>query len=121
LSSVTYYFDDDISSKRVVRGLIGAEIQVLTADAAGMRGRADGEHLAFAADAGRVLCTANQADFMRLHWQYIELDNHHAGIVIITQQAYSIGEQIERLVRLARLVTAEQMRDRIEFIARWGE
>jgi hypothetical protein len=42
-----------------------------------------------------------------------------AGIILAVQQRYSVGEQMRRLLRLIDTLTAEEMRDRIEFLSAW--
>jgi hypothetical protein len=54
------YFDDDVESRALARGLMERGFDVLRATDAGMRGQPDAEHLAFATSAGRVLYTANR-------------------------------------------------------------
>jgi hypothetical protein len=41
----------------------------------------------------------------------------HAGIILAAQQRYSVGEQMRRLLRLISALTAEEMRNRIEFLS----
>jgi hypothetical protein len=80
----------------------------------------DGEHLAFAAAQDRVLFTANQGDFCRLHASYMTEGRSHAGIIVLPQQRYDVGEQVRRLRRLLEAHTQESMRDRLEFLSAWG-
>ena len=61
------YMDEDFMRAALARGLRARGIDVLTAQEAGMIERSDPDHLAFAAGAGRVLCTFNVGDFWRLH------------------------------------------------------
>jgi hypothetical protein len=42
------------------------------------------------------------------------------GIIVAPQQRYSVGEELRRLMRLIGGVTAEEMRERIEFLSGWG-
>ena len=44
----------------------------------------------------------------------------HAGIILAVQQRYSVGEQMRRLLRLTSTLTAEEMRNRVEFLSSWG-
>ena len=44
----------------------------------------------------------------------------HAGIVLAPQQRYSGGEELRRLMRLISTVSAEEMRNRIEFLSAWS-
>ena len=52
----------------------------------------------------------------RLHREYLEKGNSHAGIIVIPEQRYSIGEKIRRLAALVHSATAESMKDYIEFL-----
>ncbi len=115
------YFDDDSESVRVSRALAALGFDVLRATNAGMRGKSDAAHLEFAADAGRALVTGNRGDFLRLHGQYLHAKREHAGIIIILQQHYSIGEQIRRLQRLLEAKSAAEMRNWVEFLSDWGD
>jgi hypothetical protein len=103
-----------------VRALRALQVDVLTAHEAGMNEQPDEEHLAYAAAHGRVLFTANQGDFCRLHASYLTHGESHAGIIVVSQQRYSVGEQVRRLRRLLAAHSDETMRDRIEFLSAWG-
>ncbi|MDQ3755241.1 MAG: hypothetical protein M3371_10980 [Acidobacteriota bacterium] len=85
-----------------------------------MRGRDDDQHLDYATAQGRVLYSFNVGDFSALHAAYLTEGKTHAGIILAPQQRYGIGEQMRRLLRLVRTVSAEEMRDRIEFLSVWG-
>jgi uncharacterized protein (DUF433 family) len=43
----------------------------------------------------------------------------HSGMVLIRQQTLGIGEKLRRLIRLASVRSAEDMRNRIEFLSGW--
>jgi hypothetical protein len=92
---------------------------VTTALEAGMLGRDDDEHLAFAAARGRVLFSHNIGDYYRLHTEWLAAGTPHAGIVLARQQRYSVGELARRLLRLSAARTPEQMRNQIEFLSAW--
>ena len=49
----------------------------------------------------------------------IEEGKMHAGIIIILQQRYGIGEQIRKLLRLIAAKSAEDMQNNIEFLSSW--
>lgn len=44
----------------------------------------------------------------------------HAGIIVARQQQHSVGEELRRLMRLISSRTAEQMRNRVEFLSSWS-
>lgn len=80
--SLTFYFDDNMGSRAVVAALVAAGINVVTADSSGNRSKSDAEHLAFAAEHGYTLISADCGDFSKLHWQWIGSGASHGGIVI---------------------------------------
>jgi len=43
----------------------------------------------------------------------------HAGVVLAQQQRYAVGEQMRRLLALMASQTAEEMRNRVEFLSAW--
>ena len=57
---------------------------------------------------------------IRLYSNLMRAGQSHAGIILAVQQRYSVGEQMRRLLRLISSVTAEEMRNRIEFLSTWG-
>ena len=105
--------------QHVVRALRVRGIDVLTAREAQMDGSADSDHLAFAASQGRVLCTFNIGDFAALHAAYLTEGRQHAGILLVQQQRYTIGELIRRLLRFASALSANEMVDRAEYLSTW--
>jgi len=48
------------------------------------------------------------------------LEREHAGIVLGTQQRYSVGERMRKLLRLRAERTAEDMQNRVVFLASVG-
>ena len=59
--------------------------------------RSDEARLTFAAEAGRTIYTFNARDFARLHREFLESRREPAGIAIIPEQRYAIGEKIRQL------------------------
>lgn len=119
--SLSLYFDDDSGRRRLVSALRNAGIDAVSSRETGSFGIADHEHLAFATQLGRVICTSNIGDFLYLHRQWLSQDRHHAGIILITQQRFSLGEQLRRFGFLNKLFEMDDIADRFEFISDWGE
>lgn len=117
--ALAYYFDDDSTDDAVVRGLKGLGIDAVTSDECNNRGLRDDAHLEFAATVGRVLVTANIRDYMAIHSAWWEAQRIHAGIVLVRQQRWNVGERVRRLARMAREVSPAEMRGRVEFLSRW--
>ncbi len=85
-----------------------------------MNGKSDEEQLAFAAEQGLVLYTANSRDFVRLHFPYLEAGTGHAGIIFQAGRPWSIGEQARRITRIWESRSAEDMRNNVESVNQWG-
>ena len=117
---IRLYLDEDAQRGVVIRALRARGVDVLTVDEAGMRGRSDSEHLNYATAQGRVLYSFNMGDFDALHAAYLSEGKSHTGIILAPQQRYGIGEQMRRLLRLIHTISAEEMRDRLEFLSAWG-
>jgi hypothetical protein len=111
------YLDEDSMDQRLVRALRARGMNVETALDAGMVAQPDVEHLRYAAVSGWVLHSFNVADFYELHGQFMDEGRDHAGIVLGTQQRYSVGDRMRRLLRLRAERTAEQMTNRVVFLA----
>ena len=120
MSLVRLYIDEDSMSRAFVRALRSRNVNVLTALEAGMIERADLEHLVFATKHTRVLYTFNVKDFFDLHTTLIQQNRSHAGLILVRQQNYSIGEQTRRVLKLIVTTSAEEMVNRVEFLSSWG-
>lgn len=116
---IRLFLDEDSMSKALAHNLRLRSIDVTTVAEEGREGLSDPEQLEFAASQGRVICTGNVGDFFQLHTAYLTNGLNHAGIIIIQQQGFSIGEQIRRLLRLIKSKSAESMQDNIEFLGNW--
>jgi len=114
--TIRLYLDDDCSAKALVKALIEHGVDVVTTLKARMAGRDDEEHLAYAAEQGRVLYSFNRRDFCRLHQDWLASGKSHSGI-ILSFQDYDIGEQQRRLLELIALKTAEDMVNQIVFFS----
>jgi hypothetical protein len=121
MSQVRLYLDEDVMRMALVFGLRSRNVDVLTAAEAEMINRDDQDHLAAAATSGRVLYSFNMADYCVLHQTWSAGDRFHAGIVVAQQQRYSAGEELRRLMRLISTISAEEMRNRIEFLSSWPD
>ena len=116
---IRLYIDEDSMSRSVIAGLRARDIDVTSVLGEGREGWDDVDQLEFAKAQERVICTSNVGDYCRLHTEYLREGKKHAGIIIIPQQRYGIGEQIRRLLRLIAAKSAEDMQNNIEFLSSW--
>lgn len=87
-----------------------------------MNGSSDSEQLTHAIRRRRVIYTSNARDFFALHADLLESGGNHPGMIIWPRsRGYSIGEQARRILRVWNSLSAPQMQNRVEFLARWGE
>ena len=116
MSRIQLYVDEDAAEHAVVEGLRKRGVDVLTVVEAGMTSATDLEQFAFATAHERTIYTLNVSDFCQIHADSLAAGNDHGGIIVIPRQRYSIGEKIRRLVALIDSVSAEEMRNRLEFL-----
>jgi hypothetical protein len=114
---IRLYLDEDAQRGGLVRALRLRGVDAPTTNEAGAGEYNDAAQLAYATSQGRVLYSFNIRDFRAIHTAHIAEGKTHAGIILAPQQRYSVGEQMRRLLRLIHTVTAEEMRDRIEFLS----
>jgi predicted nuclease of predicted toxin-antitoxin system len=116
MSRIRLYIDEDAAERAVVEGLRRGGVDAITVLEAGRAKDTDEEQLAFAANEARVVYTFNVDHFSRLHRDFLSSGREHAGIVVIPRQRYSTGEKIRRLLSLVDDVTAEEMKNRLEYL-----
>lgn len=78
-------------STGLVSGLRARDVDVLTAEEAQMRGRADEAHFRYAVAQERVLHSFNRRDFARIHRDWTTLGRPHNGIVLLTNRRAGYG------------------------------
>jgi hypothetical protein len=120
MSRIRLYLDEDAMRRSLVFGLRARNIDVATALDAEMINRSDEDQLLKAASSGRALYTYNAADYCLLHQKWATEGRAHAGIIISAQQRYVATEELRRLMRLVSGISAEHMRNRLEFLSSWS-
>lgn len=117
---IRLYLDEDAMDRDLIRALEARGVDAESVLESEMVGYSDLEQLEYAASHGRVLYTCNVGDFHQLHWEYMNTQRTHSGIILVPQQRYSVGEQLRRVLALVSSLSAEQMKDRLEFLSSWG-
>jgi hypothetical protein len=114
------YFDEDSVNRALIRALLARGMDVTNAVDAGHAGSPDRVRLEHATTDGRVLFTYNVGDFFALHTQFRQEGRSRAGLILAVQQRYTVGEQLRRILRMNRARSADDMRDRVEFLGSWS-
>jgi predicted nuclease of predicted toxin-antitoxin system len=92
------YIDEDMSAL-VATLLRSRGLDVTTVPEQATLGKTDYQQLEFATSLGRCILTHNRVDFERLHFQYMEEDKQHFGIIVVPQKnAYEIAQRVGILV-----------------------
>ena len=107
---IKFYMDEHVPTAVTVGLRLLREVAVLTAQETGLLAASDEDHLALAADEGRVLFTQD-TDFLRLHAEGIS----HAGIAYVRQQT-SIGYIVRGLMLIYQVLDPEDMQQHVEFL-----
>jgi hypothetical protein len=116
MSAVRLYVDEDAEQRALVSGLRARGVDVVTAWETNMVGRSDEQQLEYAIEQQRTIYTLNVGDFSRLHQEHLAAGREHFGIIVIPGQRYAVGEKTRRLAAVVEAKTAEEMRNRIEFL-----
>jgi len=119
MSNIRLYFDEDIMEKALVQALRVPDIDVMTVGETGKVGESDESQLIWATVQGRVLYSSNIGDFCRLHNDFIAEGRSPAGIILISQQRYSLGVKLQGILRLVGNKSAEDMVNQLEFFSKY--
>ena len=121
MSQIRLYIDEDSGDTGLVRSLQNQAIDVVTVLSTNRRGYSDEAQLIWATEQGRVLYSSNIRDFYRLHTNFLLEYRLHAGIILVQQQRYSVGEIARAILRLMNAKSAEDMHNEVEFLSDWIE
>ena len=116
MSNPRFFTDEDVF------GAVSAQLRVKGYDAvstpeAGRCGADDESQLRWASREGRVLISFNVSDFARLHHEWMNQGQHHAGVVVSSRR--SIGDMLRRLINLGQNLSSEDLKDRLEYLSNW--
>ncbi|MEN9222283.1 MAG: DUF5615 family PIN-like protein [Thermostichus sp. BF3_bins_97] len=111
------YIDEDSMSQSLVTALRQQQVDVVTAKDVDQLACSDNEQLAWATQEGRVLYSSNIADFCRLHSQWLQAGKHHAGLILVKQQQYSVGELLKGILLIQELYSPEDVQDQFIFLS----
>jgi hypothetical protein len=120
MTQICLYLDEDAGSRSLAREFRARGINVATAASEGMLGESDETQVEFAKAQGRIIYTFNVGDFYKIHADYIEQGKTHAGMILVHQKRFSLGEQIRRTLTLLAKLSAEDMQTRVEFLSAWN-
>ena len=110
------YLDEDVAVQ-LATALRQRGIDALTTRDAGMAHASDTQQVAFAASQRRAILTHNKRDFILIHRTYVEQGDEHSGIIVADHD--TLGPLVRRVSKLWFTVSAERMKNRLEFLGSW--
>jgi Domain of unknown function (DUF5615) len=111
---LAFYMDHQFRAS-VTRGLRQRGVDVLTAFEDGRHEIDDESLLARATTFGRQLVTHDKG-FLRIGARWQKIPREFSGIVFAAQDQLDIGRTIDYLECVSRILSADEMRNRIEYI-----
>ena len=117
MSQIRIYIDEDSMKQVLVTALRNAEVDIITPLDVSRTGYSDEEQLKWATGEGRILYSANIADFCRIHSFLMAQGESHAGIVLVQQQRYSVGDLLRGILNLMDVISAEEMMNQVVFLS----
>jgi len=114
---IKLYLDEDTINRRLIKALRSRDINVLTAQEAGLIGVSDQEHLEYASSIGHAILTFNTRDFVKLHTECVAAERHHAGVIVSDQ--VHVGVILRRLLKLFNARSAADMQSWLEYLSNW--
>lgn len=111
---LAFYMDHQFRAA-VTRGLLRRGVDVLTAFDDGADRLDDESLLSRATELGRVLVTHDKG-FLRRAALWQRNGRQFAGIVFAVQKSIDTGKTIEYLELLSHVMTADEMRNRVEYV-----
>ncbi len=110
------YTDEDMYGS-ISRALRDRGYDVISTPESQNLGLSDGEQLRYAISRHRAMITFNVGDFVQLHTEYLHANIEHCGIIV--SKRLPIGEVVKRMLNLLNSLTADEMRNRLEYLTDW--
>lgn len=121
MSKIRFFLDEDTIKASLIQALRNADLDVVTVADVGRLGYSDEDQLLWAIEQKRVIYSFNIGDFCRLHRNFMVQEISHTGIILVSQQQYSIGQQLRGLLKLASQYSAEDMVNQLLFLSYYIE
>lgn len=121
MSRIRLYLDEDTIKAALIQALRSADLDVVTVADVNRLGYSDEDQLFWAIEQGRIIYSFNIGDFCHLHRDFMVQEISHAGIILVPQQKYSIGQQLQGLLKLVSQYSAEDMINQLLFLSYYIE
>ena len=114
MAKLKIYTDENVDI-RVAEGLRMRGLRAFSAIEKGMSGKTDTEHFTYVSEIQAVIFTHDH-HFVQIARKLSEEDGVHWGVIFVEMNKLSVGECIKRLAIYAEILSAEEMKNQIEFL-----
>lgn len=114
MARLKIYTDENVDI-RIAEGLRKRGIKAFSAAEKGLQGVPDIEHFEYCSNIQAVIFTHDH-NFLEIAKKLNEKGESHWGVIYVEMNRLSIGSCIKRLSLYAEVLSAEEMKNRIEFL-----
>lgn len=111
------FLADEDFNNRIVRGLLRRQpdLDIVRVQDISLGGASDAIVLAWAAQEERILLTHDVSTVTRIAYERMAAGREIAGVIEVSQSA-ALGQAIEDILLIAATVTAQEFRNKIEYL-----
>lgn len=117
MTNIKLYLDEDVEVF-LAEAVRRRGYEANTTRDCGNLGNADLAQIAYAYQTGSSLLTYNVQDFPRLHYEILGRNEHHNGFIVAKKESPTLT--LRRLLKLLTERSADDMRDRLEYLSNWS-
>lgn len=114
MARLKIYTDENVDI-RVAEGLRMRGLRAFSAIEKGMSGKTDTEHFKLASEMQAAIFTHDH-HFVQIAEKFAGEGKEHWGVIFVEMNRLSVGECIKRLALYVELLSAEEMKNQIEFL-----
>ena len=114
MAKLRIYTDENVDV-RVAEGLKKRGIEAFSAKEKRMIGATDLKHFNYAFQIGAAIFT-HDSHFIDIAKKLVEEGKNHWGVIFVSINKLSIGECIKRLALCTNVLSAEEMKNKVEFL-----
>lgn len=114
MARLKIYTDENVDV-RVAEGLRIRGVKAFSAIERGLIGKADIEHFKYSAELQAVIFTHDH-HFLQIAKKLTDEGKEYRGVIFAEMNRLTVGECIKRLALYAEVLSAEEMKNQIEFL-----
>ena len=113
---IKLYLDEDVQTD-IALALRQKDYDVIATEEVNRKSSPDDNQQKYAIEAERTIVSYNRGHYAQLHYEYQSRQLSHWGIIVSNQ--YSIGTTVNCLIKLMMEYSADDMKNRLEYLSSW--